>query len=38
MNGDNDSNWIIVDYKESEDCIIVTDKLLPKRCKLEIKM
>ena len=35
INSDSDSDCIITDCKEGEDCIIVTDKPLPKRYKLE---
>ena len=34
-NSDSDSDCIIADCKEGEDCITVTDKPSPKRCKLE---
>ena len=29
------TDWIITDFEEGEDCIIVTDIPSPKRCKLE---
>ena len=34
-NSNSDSEWIITDCKESEDCIIVIDKPSRKKCKLE---
>ena len=37
INSDNDGDSIIADCKESEDCIIVSDKHSPKRCKLEVE-
>ena len=35
MNSDSDSDCIITDCREGEDCIIVIDKPSPKRCKLK---
>ena len=35
MNSDSDSDCIITDCKEGEDCIIVTDISSPEMCKLE---
>ena len=32
MNSDSDSDCLITDCKEGEDCIIVKDKPSPKRC------
>ena len=32
MNSDSDSDYIITDSKEGEDCIKVTDIPSPKRC------
>ena len=37
VNSDNDGDCIIADCKESEDCIIVSDKPSNKRCKLELE-
>ena len=37
MNSDNDGDSIMADCKENEDCIIVSDKYSPKRCKLEVE-
>ena len=37
MNSDSDSDRITTHCKEDEDCIIVTDKPSPKRCKLELE-
>ena len=37
MNSDSDSDCLITDCKEGEDCIIVKDKPSPKRCKLELE-
>ena len=35
MNSNSDSDCIITDCKEGEDCIIITDIPSSKRCKLE---